>query len=101
GHLADAADVLLAVGGAEAEVLVQPVADVVAVQHVSEATRLDEGVFESERRSALARAGQSGEPERGGRVLQQRRPLLRRDMALMPGNVGRLALAHPSSPQSK
>ena len=64
GDLADAADVLLAVGGGEAEVLVQAVADVVAVEHVGELAALHQGVLEREGDGALAGAGQAGEPER-------------------------------------
>ena len=46
GHLADAADVLGAVLGGEAEVLVEAVADVVAVEHVGQVPALDQGVLE-------------------------------------------------------
>ena len=70
GDLADAADVFLAVGGGEAEVLVQPVADVVAVEHVGQPAALHQGVFQREGDGALARAGQAGEPE-GGPLLRE------------------------------
>ncbi len=64
-HLADAADVLDPVGLGEAEILVQPVADVVAVEQdgvdaAGMKLRLDEigdGRF--------ARARKAGEPEHG------------------------------------
>ena len=71
GDLADAADVLLAVGGGEAEVLVQPVADVVAVEDVGQPAALHQGVFQREGDGALARAAQAGEPEGGALLLEQ------------------------------
>ena len=54
GDLADAADVLFAVGGGEAEVLVQAVADVVAVENVGQVAALHQGVLQGEGESALA-----------------------------------------------
>ena len=56
GDLADAANVLLAVGCGEAQVLVEPMADVVAVENVGEPALLDQGVLQREGDGALAGA---------------------------------------------
>ena len=61
--LADAANVLLAVGRGEAQVLVEAVADVVAVEDVGQPAALDQGVFEGERDGALAGSAQAGKPQ--------------------------------------
>ncbi len=57
GDLADAADVLDAIGGGEAEILVQPMADVVAVEQVrAHAERVQLALDEvRDRRFAAAR----------------------------------------------
>jgi uncharacterized protein YbjT (DUF2867 family) len=64
GDLADAADVLRAVFGGEAEVLVQPVSDVVAVEPIGVLALLEQHLFEGDGDGALAAAGQAGQPER-------------------------------------
>ncbi len=56
GHLADTADILLAVGGREAEIFIQAVANIVAVEDVGKPAPLDDRVFEGEGDGALARA---------------------------------------------
>jgi hypothetical protein len=66
--LADAADVLGAVLRGEPEVAVQAVTDVVPVEDVGRDTALDQGPLDGERQGGLARAGQAGEPHRGGAV---------------------------------
>src|SRR5262249_21910302 len=57
GDLADAADVLFAVLGRETQVLVQPVPDVVAVEHVSQMAPLYKGMLQSIGNRALSRSG--------------------------------------------
>ena len=61
-HLAHAADVLDPVGGGEAEVLVEPVAHVVAVEQVGVGAALGELPFDEVRDRRLAGAGKAGEP---------------------------------------
>ena len=59
----DAADVLDAVGVGEAEVLVQPVADVVAVEQVGVTAERVQPLLDQVGDRRLARAGQAGEPQ--------------------------------------
>ena len=61
--LADAADVLGAVLGREAEVGRQALAHVVAVERVDLVAAREEGFLELDREGALARAREAGEPE--------------------------------------
>ena len=61
--LGDAADVLDAVGVGEAEVLVQAVADVVAVEQVGVAAARVQPLLDQVGDRRLAGAGQAGEPE--------------------------------------
>jgi hypothetical protein len=63
GDLADPADVLGAVGRAEAEVGAQAVADVVAVQHHRLPALEEQAAFQFHRRRRLARARQAGQPQ--------------------------------------
>ena len=95
--LADAADVLGAVGGREAEVLVQPVAHVVAVEHVGEVAALDQRVLGGHRDRRLAGAGEPREPERRAALAEQRLAVAPADVALVPGDVRALRLAHGGS----
>ena len=69
--LGDAADVLGAVLGREAEVLVQAVADVVAVEHVGELAPLDERLLRGHRDRRLPGAREAREPERGAALAEQ------------------------------
>src|SRR5205085_1962166 len=62
-HLAHAADVLDPVGGGEAEVLVEPMAHVIAVQQVGMGAALGELPLHEVRDRRLAGPGKAGEPE--------------------------------------
>lgn len=65
GDLCDAADVLVAVGFAEAKVLVQAEADVVAVQTVGvHAAVVEQLALEFDGNGGLARGGETGQPDR-------------------------------------
>ena len=64
-HLADAADVLVAAGLGEIEILVEAVAHVVAVQQVAVMAALHQRLFERIGDGRLARARQPGEPHHG------------------------------------
>ena len=86
GDLGGAADVLLAVLGAEAEVVVEPVPQVVAVEDVRGAAGRDQAPLDLDRDAGLARAGQAGEPERHALAAA----LLAGDRAAVPDDVGRL-----------
>ena len=90
GSVRGTADVLGAVLGAEAEVAVEPVAQVVAVEPQrrppgSDQQRLD---LDGERR--LARRGQAGEPDRRALEPERGGAVLRRDGAVVPAGVGGL-----------
>ena len=66
GHLGHAPDVLDAVGLGEAEIPVQTVPDVVAVEQVGVAPARDQPALEQVGDRRLARAGQPGEPDDAG-----------------------------------
>ena len=65
-HLADAADVLVAPAFGEIEILVEPVADVVAVQQIAVVAALHQRLLERVGDRGLARARQAREPHHGG-----------------------------------
>ena len=62
----DAADVLDAVGVGEAEIAVEAVAHVVAVEQVGVAAERVQLLLDQVRDRRLAGAGQAGEPQHGG-----------------------------------
>ena len=72
GHFGHAADVLDAVGFGEAQVLVQAVAHVVAVQQVGVASGGVELLLDQVGDRGLAGAGQTGEPEHRRLLAEQR-----------------------------
>jgi len=92
--LADAADVLRPVLGREAEVRVEAVADVVAVQDVGESTALVEGLLGGHGDRALARAGESREPDRAAALAEHGLAIVTAHLPLVPRDVGRLRLTH-------
>jgi hypothetical protein len=94
GDLADAADVLGAVLRGEAQVLVEPVADVVAVEDVGAHAALAEPLLEIDRDGRLARAGKARQPDRAALVAVQLLAVLARHRALVPDDVGRFLLRH-------
>ena len=80
--LADPADVLGPVLGREAEVAVEPVADVVAVEDVGEAAVGEQPVLDGVGERALAGAGEAGEPDDRAAVAPVRFALLAADESL-------------------
>jgi len=62
-HLGDTSDVLITVLLAETQVLVQPEADVIAVESVNSKTLLQKVLFEGNGDGGFARGRQAGEPE--------------------------------------
>ena len=89
-HLSNAADVLGAVLWRKAQIVVEPKADVVTVQHVARYASIDEGAFDRKCQRRLPRPGKAGEPHRAGAVPIQSRSILAADVAFGPHNV----LAH-------
>src|SRR5690606_37812025 len=87
GHLAGAADVLLAVFGREAEVAVEAVAHVVAVEHVVEDAALDEALLHAMRHGALAGAAEPRHPDHHASVAVGTGAILAVDLADVPGEV--------------
>ena len=86
--LADAADVLDPVGLGEAEIAVEPVADIVAVeQHGVVAARV-QLLLDEVGDGRLAGAGQAGEPEDRGLLLLERGALGLADRERLPVDVG-------------
>ena len=92
--LADAADVLGAVLGREAEVLVEAVADVVAVEDVGAHAALPEALLEVDRDGRFAGAGEAREPDGAGLVAVDLLAVVARDGALVPDDVGRFLFGH-------
>ena len=70
--LGDAADVLDAVGVGEAEVLVEAVADVVAVEQVGVPAQRVQALLDEVGDGRLAGAGQAGEPQHAGLLALER-----------------------------
>src|SRR5205823_1061303 len=95
--LADPADVLGAVGGGEAEVLVETVANVVAIEDVGAHAARAEVLLERDRDGGLPRAGESREPDGAAAVPVQLLAVGARDRTGMPDDVGRLPLGHGAS----
>jgi len=85
--VADAADVLDAVLVGEPEVAAQPVADVVAVEHVDEPTGGGQAFFHGARDGRLARPGQAGEPRDAAALAEQALPILSGDHAFVAHDV--------------
>ena len=71
GHLADAADVLVARLFVKAQVLVQAEADVVAIQAVGCETQVQQVLLEGCGDGGLARGGEAGEPDGGTLLLAE------------------------------
>ena len=81
GHLAYPPDVLAAILRREPQVGAQPVADVVAIQHVAEHSEHEQLAFQFGGDRRLARTGQAGQPHHAARVALAQRPLLGGDAA--------------------
>lgn len=86
GDLADAADVLVAVLFAEAEVLVEAEADVVAVEAVRGEAKVDEVLFEGCGDGGLARGREARQPD-GEATLAARLVALAAREGRVPGDV--------------
>ena len=98
GHFADAADVFRPVFSREAKILVQPMPDVVAIEHVRVQPARVQQVIDGVGNGALAAGTQSREPQNGPFVTVQLTPLLFRNLVFVPGNVGRFLLGHAVCP---
>ena len=89
GHQArrfgDAADVLDAVGFGEAEILVEAMADIVAVEDVAVLALGGQALFEQVGDRRLARTGQAGEPDDLGVLALLARPDLAIDVERLVG----------------
>ena len=86
--LADAADVLDAVGLREAEIAVEAVADVVAVEQEGVAAERVEAALDQVGDRRLARSGEAGEPEDAGALALLRGVGGAGDVDLLPVDVG-------------
>ena len=87
-HLGDAADVLHPVGIGEAQVAVQAVADVVAIQQVAVAASRRQPAFHPRGGGGLARPRKAGEPQDAGPLALLAGALFLVDLALLPGEIG-------------
>ena len=97
GNLANAADVLFPVRRGETKVLVEAMADVVAVQHIGQPATLDQGMFQREGDGALAGAAQACEPQGRSLLTQEGPALLPGNMAFVPSDVGCFDRRHGSA----
>ena len=103
GDVGDAPDVLGSIGGREAEVDVQPVADVVAVEQVGGTARRDQRRLDGRGDGRLARTREAGEPDGGapaGPGGTAHRSVLPDDVALVHGRSG-LTERRGSSPRRR
>lgn len=88
-YLSDPADVLLAVLGREAQVLVQPEAHVIAVEPVRRQAELEEVLLQRRRNGRLAGRRQTSEPD-GASLLLAELAALAASEAGVPGDVAAL-----------
>jgi len=91
-NFAHAANILGAVGRRKTQISVQPLADVVAVQHVALTSFVEERALESDGKGRLPRAGQTGEPDNRAAVTIHAHAILRRNMMANRHEVNRLRL---------
>src|SRR3546814_21133536 len=91
--LADAADILDPVGLGEAEVAVEPVPDIVAVEQEAVAVHPVELFLDEVGDRRLARARQAGEPEQRGALVLEVRAHAAADIGRLPMDILRPAPA--------
>ena len=89
---ADAPDIFDAILWREAEVAIQAVADVVAIEHINVQAELEEFAFERVGDRAFARAGKAREPDDRAFVTVAQRTFRCGDFAFAPENVLRFDL---------
>ena len=87
GDLADAADVLVTIFGGEAEVLAQPVANVVAVEDEGGVALADEAALDGIGERGFTGAREAGQPDDGATVAEELRTFLGRNVAVGSGDV--------------
>lgn len=87
GDFAHPADVFLAIVSGESEVVVEPVADIIAIEAVGEVSVFDEGVLEGDCDGGLSRARKPGEPEGASGVAEDICAVLVGNLACVPGDV--------------
>lgn len=90
GDLAYAADVFGAVVGGEPQVLIEAVADVVAVETVGEVAFADQQFLEQYGDGGFAAGGEAGEPEGDALLVEKALAVGTGDLAVVPGDVGGL-----------
>ena len=90
-HFADAANVLHPVGLGEAEIAVEAVADIVAVEQHGVVAGGVQPLLDDIGDGRFARTRQAGEPENGGLLLLERRALGLADQQRLPMDVGAAA----------
>ena len=97
-HLADAADILDAIGIGEAEILVEPVADIVAIQQEGVAVHSRQLLLDDVGDGRFARARKAGEPQHGRLLVLEPGMMLAADVCGLPVDVLRTAqreVKHP------
>src|SRR6185369_364920 len=94
GHFADAANVFGAIGGREAEILVEAVADVVAIEHEAAHAALPQCLFHEVCDRGLARSGKPGQPHGKAAVAVDGFALVAGNGRLVPNNVLRFRFRH-------
>jgi hypothetical protein len=87
-HLGDAADVFHPIGIAEAEIAVEPMAHVVAVEQIGVAAAGVERAFERIGQRRFAGPTQTGKPDHAGPLVLQLCTLGLGYLGLVPGEIG-------------
>ena len=85
----DAPDVLLAVLIRETEITVQPVPDVVTVEHIGGPAALDQRALQRHADGRLAGTRQAGDPHRAAWAAGHGRTIAVRNIRLVPGEIVR------------
>ncbi len=88
-HLTSPADVFAAIFAGKRQIAIESMAQIVAVDAVTQASRVSEHDFDRDRDRALARAGKPGEPHHRAALLQQAFTIDAEHLAVVPGDIGR------------
>src|SRR5688572_19082625 len=94
GHLPDPADVLGAILGGKSQVLVQPVADVVAVEPVGMLLHVKQHLLEDDGDGGFAAGAQARHPDRHALLPEKSLALLAGDGTFVPGDVRCFLFGH-------
>ena len=86
GHLGNAANIFRAILRGKPQITVQPVAHIIAIQHITSTALINQLALQRKSKSRLAGGTQARQPECRWALIQQRLALLGGNMAAMPND---------------